>query len=316
MMVAFITPPAWGLFTIGNISVQKTEYRLGTVQVQLCNKGTDKYPFGFNTQEKVNEIAGIGNHNTALFWEYDTRLGRRWNLDPVDQVSISNYAVNKNNPIWYLDRLGDNSKVTSQKIDDKVTEVNISSNIYVVGENSKSEAESYQKTFDAAKGRGEMNGSVEVNGHTFNMSLNIKFVDGKNEDIERLESEVKLGKLSGDSYIKLDKSGPSKVVGLDFPSPENSRHRIVAPILRANINVNTARSTTGLHETLHLTLGLQDKYSQRTFKSHDGHERNWMGMGELGRTEINTIQWKNVMNSILEKGLLNGGVIKNYTEKP
>ena len=63
--------------------------------------------FGFNGQETVDEISGKGNHNTALFWEYDTRLGRRWNLDPVDQVSISNYAVLGNNPIRNIDIQGD-----------------------------------------------------------------------------------------------------------------------------------------------------------------------------------------------------------------
>jgi len=43
---------------------------------------SDGYRFGFNTQERTDEIAGLGNHNTALFWEYDTKLGRRWNLYP------------------------------------------------------------------------------------------------------------------------------------------------------------------------------------------------------------------------------------------
>src|SRR5690606_26059713 len=43
----------------------------------------------------------------ALFWEYDTRLGRRWNLDPKPQISISDYAAFGNNPIWYNDVLGD-----------------------------------------------------------------------------------------------------------------------------------------------------------------------------------------------------------------
>ena len=70
----------------------------------------DPYRFGFNGQMKVNEIAGVGNHNTALFWEYDTRLGRRWNLDPVDQISISNYAAFANNPILNIDLLGDKVK--------------------------------------------------------------------------------------------------------------------------------------------------------------------------------------------------------------
>jgi RHS repeat-associated protein len=66
-----------------------------------------EYKYGFQTQEKVNEIAGEGNHYIAQFWEYDPRIGRRWNLDPVDQISISNYAALGNNPIYYTDFLGD-----------------------------------------------------------------------------------------------------------------------------------------------------------------------------------------------------------------
>lgn len=63
--------------------------------------------FGFNGQEKDNEVAGEGNSYTAEFWHYDTRLGRRFNLDPVDQISISNYAAFRNNPIIFIDPLGD-----------------------------------------------------------------------------------------------------------------------------------------------------------------------------------------------------------------
>lgn len=62
---------------------------------------------GYNGQMKTDEVYGKGNLNTAKFWEYDTRIGRRWNLDPVDQISISNYAVNSLNPIWFKDPLGD-----------------------------------------------------------------------------------------------------------------------------------------------------------------------------------------------------------------
>ncbi|MDD3876003.1 MAG: hypothetical protein PHT69_05245 [Bacteroidales bacterium] len=61
------------------------------------------YRFGFNSQEKVDEIAGLGNHNTALFWEYDTRLGRRWNLDPVVKPWESDYATFRNNPLIFAD---------------------------------------------------------------------------------------------------------------------------------------------------------------------------------------------------------------------
>src|SRR5690554_3614816 len=93
-------------FGISNIRYYGGSWVNEEVLVRICDDGGDWYRFGFNGQEKVNEISGMGNHNTAEFWEYDTRLGRRWNVDPVDQISVSNYAVNGNNPIWAYDVLG------------------------------------------------------------------------------------------------------------------------------------------------------------------------------------------------------------------
>ncbi len=66
-----------------------------------------EYRFGFNTQERDDEIAGVGNIMTAQFWEYDSRLGRRWNLDPKPRFGISNYSTFGNNPIWFSDPKGD-----------------------------------------------------------------------------------------------------------------------------------------------------------------------------------------------------------------
>jgi len=66
-------------------------------------KAFDDYQFGVNGQMKSDEIYGKGNLNTALFWEYDTRLARRWNIDPVDQVNISNYTCFRNNPLYFVD---------------------------------------------------------------------------------------------------------------------------------------------------------------------------------------------------------------------
>ena len=68
------------------------------------------YRYGFNGQEKVDEICGTGNHNTALFWEYDTRFGRRWNLDPKPKPNASNYNCLENSPISYFDLNGDSSE--------------------------------------------------------------------------------------------------------------------------------------------------------------------------------------------------------------
>jgi LysM repeat protein len=64
---------------------------------------SEGYRFGYNTQEKTDEIAGPGNHNTATFWEYDTRLGRRWNTDPVVKPWESLYTCLSDNPISMVD---------------------------------------------------------------------------------------------------------------------------------------------------------------------------------------------------------------------
>jgi hypothetical protein len=56
-----------------------------------------------------NEIKGTGNSYTAEFWEYDPKLGRRWNLDPKPTIGISQYSTFSNNPIFFNDILGDSA---------------------------------------------------------------------------------------------------------------------------------------------------------------------------------------------------------------
>jgi hypothetical protein len=56
--------------------------------------------------EGDNEVSGEGNSYTAEYWQYDSRLGRRWNVDPVPQVSMSDYSVNGNNPNVFVDPIG------------------------------------------------------------------------------------------------------------------------------------------------------------------------------------------------------------------
>jgi hypothetical protein len=73
------------------------------------------YRFGMNTQEKDDEIYGKGNASSAEFWEYDTRLDRRWNLDPKPISSISQYACFNNSPIWLNDPFGDKFRIGGDK---------------------------------------------------------------------------------------------------------------------------------------------------------------------------------------------------------
>lgn len=65
-----------------------------------------KYRFGYNTQEKDDEVYGEGNLMSAKYWEYDARIGRRWNRDPITYTWQSPYSVNNDNPIVFTDPLG------------------------------------------------------------------------------------------------------------------------------------------------------------------------------------------------------------------
>jgi GH24 family phage-related lysozyme (muramidase) len=86
-------------------------YPFGMLQPgrQYAESNLGSYRYGFNGQEKTDEIAGTGNHTTAEFWEYDSRIGRRWNLDLKPSVGISRYAALDDNPNLQSDPLGDSA---------------------------------------------------------------------------------------------------------------------------------------------------------------------------------------------------------------
>ncbi len=81
-----------------------TDYCPGGMLMPGRSYNTPDYSYGFNGQEKVDEINGkVGSHYTAEFWEYDALLGRRWNTDPVVKPWESPYATFSNNPILFAD---------------------------------------------------------------------------------------------------------------------------------------------------------------------------------------------------------------------
>jgi photosystem II stability/assembly factor-like uncharacterized protein len=73
----------------------------------------DFYRYGFQKQEKDDEIVGEGKNYTADFWQFDTRLARRWNCDPVIKPHRSPYDVLSNNPIIMIDPYGEDDYYNS-----------------------------------------------------------------------------------------------------------------------------------------------------------------------------------------------------------
>ncbi|MDD2982491.1 MAG: hypothetical protein PHQ74_03805 [Crocinitomicaceae bacterium] len=66
------------------------------------------YRYGFQGQEKDDEVSGKGNSYTAEFWQYSPRLGQRWNIDPMTAKYPwqSPYATFNNNPLRFTDKFG------------------------------------------------------------------------------------------------------------------------------------------------------------------------------------------------------------------
>ena len=73
------------------------------------------YRYFFNGQEADNEALGEGVSLSAEVWQYDTRLDRRWNVDPKTMVSTSTFSCFCNNPVFYTDVSGDTVRYGSSK---------------------------------------------------------------------------------------------------------------------------------------------------------------------------------------------------------
>ena len=73
-----------------------------------------------NGQEKDDEI--FQGAMTAEYWEYDSRLGRRWEMDPIIKTPESPYACFSDNPIFFSDPTGSNTvtPISNPEVGDKL----------------------------------------------------------------------------------------------------------------------------------------------------------------------------------------------------
>ena len=102
------TPPNSVSYYTADIKSYTDYYPFGFPMQGRSSSGND-YRYGFGGQEKDDEIYGEGKSYTAEFWQYDSRLGRRWNIEPLAWKFpwMSYYACFGNNPIIFVDRNGE-----------------------------------------------------------------------------------------------------------------------------------------------------------------------------------------------------------------
>lgn len=158
---------------------------------------SEEYRFGFNTQENTDEISGIGNHTTAIFWEFDTRLGRRWNMDPKPVPSLSNFSCFTNNPILFNDILGDTTRLYNTKGEHLQTiPDNLTNQIHFI-KNDKYDA--VNKSFAQKDQNGKCYTNEDV---AKEMRKNSEAFFSKKtfSDIERIRKQGEKNKINGSTY--------------------------------------------------------------------------------------------------------------------
>jgi hypothetical protein len=71
------------------------------------------YRYSINGQESEKDLDD--NITSAEYWFYDSRVGRRWNVDPVMKEAESPYLTFSGNPILYSDPDGDDPLTDNPK---------------------------------------------------------------------------------------------------------------------------------------------------------------------------------------------------------
>jgi hypothetical protein len=230
------------------------------------------YRFGFNTQEKSIELNSGGNITTALFWEYDSRIGRRWNLDPVDKPWASRYHTLSNSPLSNSDPNGDCDncpKVGAQ-----------ASATVTLGTRGQSSFK-LNVGFGIFKTQGPLMAGLNFSGNLYNGGL------GTNQGYTNNNS------LQGDLVVSPSLTYGS---GTGTPTPLNTFNRMslsgVSNAFDRSVSVSTnfVFNTDGRHQRVG-AVGLKiDGTNLNMYNDYntggvltDGNDRWWSGGGQLSQ---------------------------------
>jgi RHS repeat-associated protein len=294
---------------LGNVRVVMSDYKRTAV---IVLSATDYYPFGmvartytspveyrygFNGQEKDDEIKGSGNHYSFGDYGYDPRIGRRWNIDPKSTKYPwqSPYSAFNLNPIIYNDPNGKDGVLTISG-----NTITVHSRIYIYGSGA-TQATANQMQSDIMNKWGDNNGQPWTytdpsNGKVYNVQfdISVQLYHGKAQsnpsfipeswNPDNRDNFIEVGASLKDvarSYVKGGDEGVWRGVGRN--------------------GLTLAQDDPAPHEVGHL-LGLDDRYDDKT-GAHPGWGTNIMGDSKNGVVEQRNI------NSIVEDGVKRFNVV-------
>ena len=266
--------------------------------------------YGMNGQEKEREITS-GTYS-AEFWMYESRLARRWNLDPKPNISISGYAAFVNSPISFSDPYGDTVKFASQKARDlynnyKAEVQNRFNNakgkdidIYkgILGELSALEKSQdifrirTDEDFDpqTAPGGGD-GGNIAYNKNTEEIDINVKLSGGGNfTPTQRIAHELKHGDqfLKRKLNFKLNGSGGYAYDQTDEIEAFQRQNLFAEDLMRDYIDPYRAASQYSNRPSISIVVSSSDILKERDDATPTTAERNYL-RGTKGRRPSETI---------------------------
>jgi len=185
----------------GGMQMAGREYSYGT-----------EYRYGQNGQDKSTEINK--NSYSAEFWQYDSRIVRRWNVDPRPNISLSPYNAFAGNPVLFSDPFGDTTHYYSMKgkflgginNDGGLNRVKVNENIW-------------------NKVGGQLSQRMSIKGNFENQQQRNEYVSALNSGLDALESTGKYGDLI---------SRETGVQNLNFTGSYNDKTHLASGTLSLN----------------------------------------------------------------------------------
>jgi RHS repeat-associated protein len=86
-----------------NLALLLLDYSPGGMLMPDRYSSINVYRYGFQGQEKDDEVSGEGNSYDFGARMYNSRVSRFFGMDPVIQSHQSPYLYAANNPIYYVD---------------------------------------------------------------------------------------------------------------------------------------------------------------------------------------------------------------------
>jgi RHS repeat-associated protein len=198
--------------------VQRPQLSQETVLVDICDTDGDKYRFGFNGQEKVNEWAGVGNHLDFTFRGYDSRTGRFISLDPLQDLYPWNspYAFAENRVIDGIDLEGKEWENFKSKFKNPgELKVKVPNEKTAQKQHYRVNVQNSQKTFSELK-------------DNFKSAPQNLLSNSKAKFFAPVDGDGKPTQFKVGSYIKIDIDGPSNNGYVKVKALEDTKNGISA----------------------------------------------------------------------------------------